>query len=693
MFRRIHERRCRNLGILAHIDAGKTTCTERVLFHTGVVKRPGNVDDGNTTTDFRPEEQKRKITIFTAAVTAHWQPNFGQNAGQIHELRILDTPGHVDFAIEVNRSLRVLDGAIFLLDAKSGVEPQSESIWRQAERHGVPRIVFVNKMDRAGASFERCLAEMAERLAARPLPIQLPLGEEGGHAGVIDLVHLRALTFEPSSRGALAEVPLEGTQARRALAARARLVEACADVDDEVLHAFAHGNEVEPALLERGLRTLSLSGAAHLVTCGSAQRYQGVQPLLDAAVAYLPAPSDRRPETGFDARGTKVACPADVAAPLAALAFKSESDERGNFTFLRLYSGRIRRGDKLWTRVGLVRIGRLYVPFGADRHEVQEACAGDIVAALGLERLRSGDTLSSPDCPLTLESIEVPKPVLEVSLEPKVVRDREKLSRALAALLRDDPSLGLRVNAETGETLLLARGELQVSVVTSRLENEHGVAVRVGEPLVAYRDTLARAVRVDCRHVRQSGGPGQFAHVVLELAPGERGSGIRFVDDTTGGVVPAAFVPAVEAGLVSQASRGIRLGHPVVDLVARLVDGSFHAKDSSSIAFEIAGALALRQAAAEAGLSLLEPLMAVGVTLPEENLGGVVADLVARRGTIRSVRAEGGQSRVEAGVPLASLFGWVSVLRSLTHGRGEVVMTPERYELVPARVAEAVLAA
>jgi elongation factor G len=693
MFSDIPINRLRNLGILAHIDAGKTTCTERVLFYTGVVDRPGDVDDGNTTTDFREEEQRRGITIFAAAVTARWKPIYGANSGQVHELRIIDTPGHIDFAIEVERSLRVLDGAVFLLDAGSGVECQSESVWRQAERHGVPRITFVNKMDKLGASFERCLDDMRDRLEARPLPIQLPLGEEAEHRGVIDLVRMRCVVFGDSDRRELREEPIPEELETWVFAARTRLVEACAEADDDVLHAWSHGKNPDPIALERALRELALSGSAHLVTCGSAQRYRGIQALLDAVVAYLPAPNDRRAEAGRTPDGHEISCPAEVSAPLAALAFKIESDARGTFTFLRVYSGRLRRGDRVVTASGPTRVGRLYVVSAAERHEVEEARAGDIVAALGLDRVHSGDTLSSVEQPISLETITVPEPVLEVTLEPKESRDRERLSGALSRLLRDDPSLALRVNEETGETVLLAMGQLHVSVVESRLQREHGVHVRLGQPSVAYRDTLARGASIDHRHVRQTGGPGQFAHVVIEFSPAERGSGVQFIDDTSGGVIPAAFVPAVGVGIRSFASRGLRHGHPIVDVVARLVDGAFHVKDSSSIAFEIAGAHALRQAAEETGLVLLEPVMAVSVTLPEAHLGDVMGDLVSRRGTIRNVGVRGTRSLIEASVPLASLFDWVSNLRSLTHGRGDVAMTPERYDRVPERVAKAVLAA
>jgi elongation factor G len=675
--------RLRNIGILAHIDAGKTTCTERVLFYTGFLQRPGDVDDGNTTTDFDEEEKRRGITISAAAVTTEWRG---------HELRIIDTPGHVDFAIEVERSLRVLDGAVFLLDAGSGVECQSETVWRQAERHGVPRITFVNKMDKVGASFERCLDDMRDRLDARPLAIQLPLGEESEHRGVIDLVHLRCLLFGDGQRNEVTEEPIPDELSTWVLAARTRLVEACAEADEEVLDAWSRGRKLEPSALERALRKLALSGAAHLVLCGSAFQYRGIQPLLDAVVAYLPSPADRRPETGLGPDGREIVCPAEDSAPLAALAFKTLSDLTGTFTFLRVFSGQLRRGDRVITASGPTRVGRLYVVSAAKRHEVEEARAGDIVAALGLDRVKSGDTLANPGTPLSLETIVVPEPVLEVSLEPKASRDRERLSGALARLLRDDPSLRLRVNEETGEVVLLAMGQLHVSVVESRLARDHGVAVRLGQPSVAYRDTLKTSLRVVHRHVRQTGGPGQFAHVVVEFAPGARGSGIQFSDETSGGVIPAAFVPAVGVGIRSFAARGLRNGHPIVDVVARLVDGAFHAQDSSSIAFEIAGAQAMRQAA-EAGLSLLEPVMAVSVTLPETHLGDVMGDLVSRRGTIREVSARGSRSQIEATVPLASLFDWVSTLRSLTHGRGDVAITPDRYELVPERVAKAVLAA
>jgi elongation factor G len=694
MSRDVPLHRLRNIGIMAHIDAGKTTCTERMLYYTGLIHRMGEVHDGTATTDFDPEEQRRGITISAATVTTSWEPRMGSQRGVSHRIRIIDTPGHVDFAVEVERSLRVLDGAVFVLDASAGVECQSEAVWRQADRYEVPRVTFVNKMDKVGADFGRCLAEMRERLGARPFAVQLPLGEERDHRGVIDLLHMRALRFGDVRESMVCE-NIPDDLVADAIDARATLAEACAEIDQEVLDTWAAGGMPSAESLERALRKGMLAGSMHVVLCGSALGNKGIEPLLDAIVAYLPSPADRPPAQGEDPRtAALVVCRPDENEPFAAIAFKTQSDARGTLTFLRIYSGRLARGDTVvvCSRDERERIGRLYVVHASDREEVTCAYAGDIVAALGLRHTKTGDTLASAIRPVVFESIVVPEPVLEVALEPKTSSDRERLGQGLARLVSDDPSLRIRVDEESGQTVLSAMGELHVEIAMARLERDHGVRVRVGRPAVAYRDTVARHVRVDHKLAKQTGGPGQYARVVLEVAAGARGSGVDFADETTGGAVPVAFVSAVEKGVRGAAARGVRNGYPLVDLRVRLVDGDHHVKDSSGLAFEIAAAAAVQKAVRDAGLVLLEPVMTVEVTVPEEHVGSVIGDLVSRRGAVHKVTPRAAASVVEGRVPLATLFGYVPVLRGISHGRGTAVMNPAGYEIVPEKAASLVLA-
>ena len=660
--------RLRNIGIMAHVDAGKTTCTERVLLHTGRIHRAGEVHDGTATTDFLPDEISRGITISAAAVTTSWRVD-----GVIYTLRVIDTPGHVDFAIEVERSLRVLDGAVFVLDASAGVECQSESVWHKAEHHRVPRITFVNKMDKVGASFAECLASMREHLGANPVALQLPLGEEGEHRGVVDLVTLRATTWESGTPRESAIPDALGLAVREA---RARLVEAAAEHSAIVLDAWARGEEPTSGELVAALRRGTLAGAIHPVLCGAAYRDVGIEPLLDAIVRYLPSPADRSAVPGIDSN-----------AGLVALVFKTTSDPRGSLALVRIYAGTLRKGDPILVTCGRSeprRAGRLFVVHAAEREEIAEAHAGDIVAVMGLDGVRTGSTLSSRDCQVALESIAVPEPVLEVGLTPRTASDRERLGEVLARLVHDDPSLRVRVDEETGETILGAMGELHVEIAESNL-SAAGVHVRTTAPKVALRDTFANRVSVEYKHVKQGGGPGQYARVVLEIEPAARGHGIAFTDATRGGVIPVAFVPGVEKGVRAAASRGVRAGIPLVDLSVRLVDGDTHVKDSSALAFEIAAAAAMREGASRVGLSLLEPLMALEVMVPEASVGDVLGDLASRRGVIRKITPRATTSLVDASVPLANLFGYVGDLRSLTHGRGSVAMKPESYAAVPER--------
>ncbi len=661
--------RIRNIGIMAHVDAGKTTCTERLLFYTGRIHRRGEVHDGTATTDFHPEEIKRGITISAAAVTTSWDVR-----GERYTLRIIDTPGHVDFAIEVERSLRVLDGAVFVLDASAGVECQSESVWHKAERYGVPRLTFVNKMDKVGANFDDCITSMRERLGARPVALQLPLGEEGAFRGVVDLVRLRALVWENDSL-VERDIPSEALECARTM--RDALVEAAAEHSDALLGAWSRGESPDELTLVAAIRRGTLAGALHPVVCGSAYKNRGIEPLLDAIALYLPSP-DERPAGGS----------ADE--PLAALVFKTVSDARGSLALARIYSGTLKKGDAVLADGEHRRVGRLFVVHAADREEITEAHAGDIVAIMGLKGARTGSTVCAPERPVTLESIEVPDPVLEVTLEPRTNEDRDRLGEALARIVSDDPSLRVRVDDETGQTILCAMGQLHVEIVESNL-GLAGVFVRLSAPKVAYRDTLARATRVDYKHVKQGGGPGQYARVVLEIEPAPRGSGLAFADATRGGVVPAAFVPGVEKGVRAAATRGLRHGIPLVDLSVRLVDGDTHVKDSSALAFEIAAFAAVREGATKAGLRLLEPIMALEVSAPEASVGDVIGDLASRRGSIRKITPRPATSLVEASVPLANLFGYVGDLRNLTHGRGSVAMKPETYDVVPDREVTRVL--
>ena len=654
MTRRYSIDRIRNIGIIAHVDAGKTTLTERVLYHTGRIHSIGEVHNGNTSTDHHPIEQRKGITILAAAVTCDWQD---------HRIHLIDTPGHVDFTIEVERSLRVLDGAVVVLDGVAGVEPQTETVWRQADRHRVPRLVFVNKLDRAGADFAHCLDEVKTRLGARPVAVTLPLYEHDTLVGVIDLVGQRALRWhgEGPSTPETTPVSLSDNQMRE------RLLEACADVDAEVLAAVVAGREVEPAQLWRALRVATLRGAIVPVLAGSAYRHRGVEPLLDAVVALLPSPRDRG-----NTEGT-----------LAALAFKVVFDRHGQLSFVRVYSGALATGDTiLASRSGKrMRVGRLVQLVGEQRIEVDRLDAGELGAVLGMP-LANGETLSAPDAPLELEPIVAPVPVVRVAVEARTSADRERLGIALNRMVAADPSLRIESDAETGQTLLAGMGQLHLEIAVERLALEHGVEVAAGQPLVAYRTTLRRVVKHELRHVKQKGGPGQFAHVVLEVGPAERGAGLVFEDRIRGGSIPREYVRGVELGVREAMEQGLLGGHPVVDVRVAVLDGSTHPNDSSELAFKIAGSLAFRAAAAEADPCLLEPIMKLEVTCPEAELGSVVGDIMRRRGQVLGLDARGDGRVVHADVPLAETFGYAGALSALTHGRGRFTLEPARYAIV-----------
>ncbi len=665
MSRRLDIERIRNLGIIAHVDAGKTTLTERVLFHTGRIHAPGEVHLGTAHTDSHELEQRRGITILAAAVTCDWRD---------HRIHLIDTPGHVDFTIEVERSLRVLDGAVVVLDGVAGVEPQTETVWRQADHHRVPRLVFVNKLDRVGADFDRCVREVRARLGARPVPITVPLVEDGALVGVIDLVERRAVRWAGEGPSVPVSTPLASLSDNLQVA-RDLVLEVCADDDPAILAAIIDGHDVDAAALWRALRRATVAGRIVPVLAGSAYRYRGVEPLLDAVVALLPSPVDRGAIAGR--------APAASAA-LAALAFKVVYDDHGQLTFVRVYSGALAKGMTVLAARGgrRLRIGRLVQLMADERTEVDRLEAGEIGAIIGMP-LASGETLCDPDAPVVLEAIRTPDPVVRVAVEAETASDREKLGVALGRMVGADPSLRLETNAETGQTLLAGMGQLHLEIAVERLASEHRVQVTTGRPLVAYRATLLRVARQTYRHAKQTGGPGQFAQIVLEVGPAERGAGVVFEDRIKGGAIPREFIRGVEAGARAAASDGVVDGYPIVDVRIALVDGLTHPNDSSELAFQIAGRFGFRAAAAEAGVAVLEPIMHLEVACPEAEVGAVVGDLGRRGGIVLGLDARGDERVVKAEVPLAATFGYAGALGGLTHGRGRFTLEPARYERVP----------
>ena len=664
-------RNLRNIGVIAHVDAGNTTTTERILFHTGESHRMGEVHDGDTRMDFDPQERQRGITINSAATTVHWRGT---------QINLIDTPGHIDFNIEVNRSLRVLDGAVVVFDGVAGVEPQTETNWRLADKYRVPRIAFVNKLDRTGADFGRVVAMMGERLGVVALPLQLPLGAEGDFRGVVDLLRMRALAWDQddaSEPARVAEVPAE-LQAAAQLA-RARVVEAVVEQDDTLLEAWLRGEEPSLEALQAGLRRGTLAGAFVPVLAGSAFRNRGVEPLLDAVVDYLPKPGEVNHEDPI--------LNADPDAPFAALAFKVVADDHGALTFVRVYRGRLARGASVLdaTTGRIERVSRLYEVHADQRLEKDELVAGDIAAVVGLKDTLTGHTLADRSHPVQLEEIVVPEPVIDVAIEPRTQDDQQHLSKALQAMLREDPSLRVRQDADSGQTLLSGMGELQLEVAVEKLRSRHGVDVAVGRPQVAWRETIASVAEVTHLHRKQSGGPGQYAGLTLRLAPLERGAGIRFADRSVGGAIPREFVPAIEAGIRRAAQAGVLAGFPVVDFEATVVDGSTHERDSSTLAFELAAMAAFREAAARAQPLLLEPVMAVEVITPSDHLGDVIGDLNRRRGVVQGQDQRGNASVVTALVPLKEMFGYVGHLRAMSSGRAQYSMQASHYDVAPAR--------
>lgn len=685
MARTVPLEKIRNIGIAAHIDAGKTTTTERILFYSGIVHRTGEVHEGTATTDWMEQERERGITITAAAISTSWKD---------HAVNIIDTPGHVDFTIEVERSMRVLDGVITVLCSVGGVQPQTETVWRQADRYKVPRIVFINKMDRTGADFFRVFSQIRDRLRANAVAIQLPIGSENELRGIIDLVRMRAFIYSNDQGTDIQETDIPAEMQAQVEEYRAKLVEAVSETDEVLIEKYLEGEELTEAEIRKGLRQGTVAGTIIPVLCGSAFKNKGVQLLLDAVVDYLPAPIDVPAIQGTLPNGDLVERHADDEEPLSALAFKIMSDKYGRLTFVRVYSGVLKQGSYVLnaTKNKKERISRLVVLKANDRIEVDELRAGSLGAALGLKDTFTGDTLCDENAPVILESLFIPEPVISVAVEPKTKQDMDKLSKALQALSEEDPTFRVNVDAETNQTVIAGMGELHLEILVDRMLREFKVEANVGAPQVAYRETIRKAVRAEGKFIRQSGGKGQYGHVVIELAPGEQGSGFEFVSKIVGGVVPKEYIGPAEAGMKETTESGILAGYPVIDIKATLVDGSYHDVDSSEMAFKIAGSMAIKEAVMKANPVLLEPMMKVEVEAPENFLGDVMGDLNSRRGQIEGMGSEQGIAKVTAKVPLAEMFGYATDIRSKTQGRGIFSMEFSHYEEVPRNVAEAIIA-
>ncbi|NJL82948.1 MAG: elongation factor G [Chloroflexaceae bacterium] len=685
MTRSIPLERVRNMGIAAHIDAGKTTTTERILFYTGVAHKMGEVHEGTTIMDWMQQEQERGITITAAAISTSWQDC---------RINIIDTPGHVDFTIEVERSMRVLDGVIVVFCSVGGVQPQSETVWRQADRYQVPRIAFVNKMDRTGANFFKVHQQIKDRLRANAVPIQLPIGSETAFSGIVDLVRMRAKVYKDDIGKDIEDVEIPEAMQQQAADYRALLVEAIAETDESLLEKFLAEEEFSEAEIKTALRRATINGSIVPLLCGSAFKNKGVQLLLDAVVDYLPSPLDVPPIKGQLEDGTEASREADDNKPFAALAFKITSDPFGRLTFIRVYSGVLQKGSYAYnaTKGQKERISRLIILKSNDRIEVDELRAGDLGAAVGLKNTTTGDTLCDENHPIILESLYVPEPVISVAVEPKTKQDMDKLAKALQGLSDEDPTFRVSTNPETNQTVIAGMGELHLEIIVDRMLREYKVEANVGQPQVAYRETIRRSAKAEGKFIRQSGGKGQYGHVVIELEPGELGSGFEFISKIVGGAIPKEYVPAIEQGMKEACESGILAGYPLIDIKTRLIDGSYHEIDSSEIAFKIAGSMAIREAVRQAAPVLLEPLMEVEVEAPEAFLGDVMGDLNSRRGSIEGMNNEGGIAKVAAKVPLAEMFGYATDIRSKTQGRGIFSMEFSHYAEVPRTVAEAIIA-
>jgi elongation factor G len=681
----------RNIGIMAHIDAGKTTTTERILYYTGRTHKMGEVHEGAAVMDWMEQEQERGITITSAATACEWKG---------HRINIIDTPGHVDFTVEVERSLRVLDGAIAVFDAVAGVEPQSETVWRQADKYGVPRFAYINKMDRTGADFFNSVETMKDRLGANPLPIQLPIGAEENFKGVVDLVKMKGLIWTDELGAAYEEIEIPEDLTDQAEEYRTQLIEACADYDEELMEAFLGEEEIPQEKLIASLHQATLSTKLTPVLCGTSFKNKGVQPLLDSIVELLPSPLEVPPVTGVvpagkgQAEDVEDTREASDGAPFSALAFKVMSDPYvGKLTYFRVYSGKLEKGGRvLNVKTGKTeRIGRLLMMHANSREEIDECYAGDICAGVGLKETGTGDTLAAPDAPIALESIEFPETVIAVAIEPKTKADQEKMGNALARLGEEDPTFRIETDEETGQTLIHGMGELHLEVIVDRMLREFKVEANVGKPQVAYRETIRKRVeKVEARFVRQTGGRGQFGHVVINLEPAPE-EGFVFEDKIKGGVIPNEFIGPAEQGMREALENGVKAGYPMVDVKAELVDGSYHDVDSSEMAFKIAGSMAIQEGARKANPVLLEPVMAVEVVTPEDFLGDVIGDLSRRRGKVQGQDQRGNALAVQAFVPLGEMFGYATELRSMTQGRATYTMQFERYEEVPSNIAEEIV--
>lgn len=686
--------RYRNIGIMAHIDAGKTTTTERILFYTGVSHKIGEVHEGTAVMDWMAQEQERGITITSAATTCFWKGMDGQRAE--HRINIIDTPGHVDFTIEVERSLRVLDGAMAVFCAVGGVQPQSETVWRQANKYKVPRIAFVNKMDRQGANFKRVVEQIATKLRGNPIPIQLPIGEEDHFSGVIDLMKMKSINWDDALQGTrFTEEEIPAALQADAEAARHFMVEAIADADEGVMIKYLEGEEISVKELQAALRRATIAGTVVPVLCGSAFKNKGVQAALDAVLDYLPSPVDIKPVEGTHPdNGAEIVRAADDSEPFSALAFKIATDPFvGQLTFFRVYSGVLTAGSTVLNpgRDQKERIGRVLQMHANERHEIKEVFAGDIAAAVGLKTAYTGDTLCDLTKPIALEQMEFPEPVIHVAVEPKTKADQEKMGVALGKLAQEDPSFRVRTDQESGQTIISGMGELHLEIIVDRMKREFGVEATVGAPQVAYRETIRKMVESEGKFVRQSGGRGQYGHVWLRLEPLEPGSGFIFENGVVGGTVPKEFINPTEKGVEEALENGIIAGFPVVDVKVTLFDGSYHDVDSSEAAFKIAGSMGFKAGAAKANPVLLEPIFAVEVVTPEEYMGDIIGDINSRRGMMQGMEDEAGAKMIRCEVPLAEMFGYATTVRSLSQGRATYTMQFEKYMEVPGHVAEAIV--
>ena len=677
--------RVRNIGIAAHIDAGKTTTTERILFYSGMVHKMGEVHDGTAVTDWMAQERERGITITAAAISTKWLD---------HQINIIDTPGHVDFTIEVERSMRVLDGIIAVFCSVGGVQPQSETVWRQADRYQVPRLAFVNKMDRTGANFLKVYGEIRDRLRANAVPIQIPIGSENEFSGIVDLVAMKAFIYTNDQGTDIQETEIPADVQKLAQEYHFKLVESVAETDDALTEKYLEGEELTVEEIRKALRQATIAGTIVPMLCGSAFKNKGVQLLLDAVVDYLPAPKEVPPIQGTLPNGELDVRLADDEAPLASLAFKIMSDPYGRLTFLRVYSGVLAKGSYILnsTKGKKERISRLIVLKADDRIEVDELRAGDLGAVVGLKDTLTGDTVCDKDHPIILESLYIPDPVISVAVEPKTKQDMEKLSQALQALSDEDPTFRVSVDPETNQTVIAGMGELHLEILVDRMLREYKVEANVGKPQVAYRETIRQQIQAEGKFIRQSGGKGQYGHVVIELEPGDPGSGFEFVSKIVGGTVPKEFINPAEQGMKEACEAGVLAGYPLIDVKATLVDGSYHDVDSSEMAFKIAGSMAIKEGVVKASPVLLEPMMKVEVEVPEDFIGNIIGDLNSRRGQIEGQGVETGVAKVMAKVPLAEMFGYATDMRSKTQGRGMFSMEFSNYEEVPHNVAETIIA-